>query len=61
LLSFPFHIVVFLWLFFYFRYKVLHAAILLFTLLWSPHCVVVGMFLFVEESCTTLFILSCKN
>jgi hypothetical protein len=39
----------------FFSYKVLHAIILLFALLCSPHCaIVVGVFLFVEESCIIL-------
>ncbi len=63
LLSFPLHIVAFLQLFFHFRYKVLHVVILHFALLCSPHCaiVIVVVFLFLEESCITSCILSCKN
>jgi len=53
LLSFPLRIAAFFWLFFYFTYKVLHSAILFFALFCVLHCVVVGVFFFVEESCIT--------
>ncbi len=43
-----------LWLFFYFKYKVLHIIALLFTLLCYPlHVITIGVLLFIEESCTT--------
>jgi hypothetical protein len=54
LLGFPFHAIVLLQLFFYFRYEVFRATILFFTLLCFPLCaVVVGVLLFIEDSCIT--------
>jgi len=48
LIRFPFHTIVFLWLFFYFRYKVFCADIFLFALLCFFHCAIVVGVLFIR-------------